>query len=285
MATIGKVNTLSVVKQTELGVFLHGEEHGQILLPRRYVSQRYEPGDTVEVFLYMDSEDRPIATTLRPYAMVGELATLKVVSTTNIGAFLDWGLPKDLFVPVSEQKERMQVDDYYVVYIYTDEQTGRLAASARLNRFLSDDASGLQEGQKVTLHICEQTDLGFKSIIDGKCWGLLYGNEVFEEVFYGDIIDGYIKKIREDGKIDLSLHPSGYEKIEGFSKEIYDLLQENNGYLPLHDKSSPEKIAEWLGMSKKNFKKSIGSLYKQRLISIDVDGIRLLTEGGASEEG
>ncbi|MBW6489664.1 MAG: GntR family transcriptional regulator [Lentimicrobium sp.] len=276
MATPGKYNTLSIVKVVDFGVYLDGGDLGEILLPMKWVPEGCKPDDEIEVFLYFDSEDRLIATTMRPFAQVGEFALLKAKAVNEVGAFLDWGLEKDLLVPYREQNAKMIEGNSYLVYIYADPQGGRIAASARLERFLSPEPPDYQPMQEVELLLWRTTDIGYMAIINNQHEGLLYASEVYEDLERGQRIRGYVIKVREDGKIDLSLQKPGYEKIDEMSERIMELLRENNGYLDLNDKSPAEEIYLISGMSKKNFKKSIGALYKQKLIIIEETGIRMV---------
>jgi uncharacterized protein len=275
MAEIGKINSLRVVKEVDFGLYLDGGEHGEILIPKRYVPEGVKPEDTLDVFIYLDSEDRIIATTEKPYIMIGEFAMLRVVSVTKVGAFLDWGLPKDLFVPFREQKMRMEEGKDYIVTVYLDYDTKRLAASAKIEKFLDNTLVDYQTGQEVDLLIAGATDLGYNAIINNKHTGVLYKNEVFQPLRKGDRVKGYIKKIREDEKIDLILQKPGYEKVDDISMRILNVLKEHNGFLSITDKSDPDEIYDLFGVSKKTFKKAIGSLYKLRIISIDDKGIKL----------
>ena len=274
MTQIGKINKLRVIKEVDFGVYLDGEELGEILLPQKYVPADYETDGMIDVFIYLDSEDRLIATTEKSVAMVGEFALLKVASVTKFGAFLDWGLPKDLLVPFREQKQKMEEGKSYVVFIYLDEESQRIAASAKPDKFLDLKPIKYTEGEEVDLLIYDKTDIGYKAIIEGTHSGILYENEVFQKLEMGQQTKGYIKKIREDNKIDLSLQKSGYENVDEVSKKILALLKEQDGFIPVTDKSPPEVISDIFGVSKKTFKKSIGALYKKRLISIDDDGIK-----------
>ena len=274
MAEIGKLNNLIALKKVEFGVYFDGEQLGEILLPSKYVPEDLEIDDVIEVFIYRDSEDRIITTTEKPFAMVGEFALLKVLSVTKFGAFLDWGLSKNLLVPYSEQKQKMEEGKSYVVYIYLDEKSQRITASAKLDRFSDLTPIEYNEGEEVDLFICDKTNIGYKAIIGGTHLGILYENEVFQKLDMGQQIKGYIKKIREDNKIDLSLQKSGYENVDEVTEKILTKLKERDGFIPVTDKSPPEVISEIFGVSKKTFKKSIGALYKKRLISIDDDGIK-----------
>jgi len=275
MIKIGAYNELTIVKQVDFGLYLDGLEEGEILLPRRYVTDEMQLGDRVNVFLYFDSEDRLIATTQKAKAEAGQFASLKVIDTNQAGAFLDWGLPKDLLVPFNQQKIPMKKDYSYVVYIYQDEVSQRLLASSKLDRFLDWDEADYQVGEKVDLLIADKTDLGFKAIINNKHWGVLFESEVFGEMGIGKKCVGYVKQIREDGKIDLGLTKVGYAKVDALAERILQTLKLHQGYLQLSDKSSPEQIAKILKMSKGNFKKSIGQLYRKKLIKIEETGIRL----------
>ena len=279
MIDIGKYADLEVVKEVEFGLYLDGGPFGEILLPIRYVPKGVRPGDELRVFIYCDSEDRIIATTEKPYATVGEFAYLKVNGISSYGAFLDWGLSKDLFVPFREQKYRMEMGEQYLVMIYLDEITERIAASSKLNKFLEDEGEPLEQGMKVELLIAEETDLGYKAIINEQRWGVLYYNEIFQEIEIGDVVEGYIKNIREDEKIDLSLQAQGYlQQIPIAVQQVLDKLKENDGFLPLTDKSSPDDIYDTFEMSKKSFKKAIGKLYKDRFIQLEKEGIRLIAK-------
>ncbi len=275
MANIGKYNTLRVIKEVDFGVYLDGETEGEILMPVRYVPVKCQAGDFVDVFLYLDSEDRPIATTEKPFAQVGEFAMLRVQSVNKIGTFLDWGIMKDLLVPFREQKVTMTEGRSYLVYIYVDEETHRIVASAKLNKFLDKSLPDYTVGQEVDLVIESETDLGYKAIVNNLHWGILYENEVFEQLAKGLKIKGYIKKIRPDNKIDLSLHPLGYEKVDPLTQMILDEMKKMGGFIAVSDKSDAEEVYRVFGISKKSFKQAIGALYKKRLITITPDGIRL----------
>lgn len=276
MVKIGNFNKLQVLKHVDFGVYLSGdEETGEILLPRKYVPANCQVGDFVDVFLCYDSEDRLIATTETPKAQVGEIATLMVVGTSSVGAFLNWGLPKDLFLPFAEQTGRLRVGETVIVYIYLD-NTNRIASSMRLDRKIDKNPSDYEAGQSVDLLITEKTDLGFKAIVDSKHWGMLYSNEVFQPLKYGQRLQGFIKEIRpNDGKIDLTLYKTGHQGGDEVANKILEMLQASGGYLEINDKTSPEKIYDLFGASKKKYKIALGGLYKKRLITITDDGIRL----------
>jgi len=276
MAEIGKYNSLKVIKEVDFGVYLDGEKEGEILMPIRYVPANCQVGDFVDVFLYLDSEDRPIATTETPFAQVGEFTMLRVKSVNKIGTFLDWGIMKDLLVPFREQKVTMTEGRSYLVFIYVDEESKRIVASAKLGKFLDKSIPDYTVGQEVNLVIESETDLGYKAIINNSHWGILYENEVFEQLAKGLKIKGYIKKIRPDNKIDLSLHPLGYEKVDPLTQMILDELKKEGGFIAVSDKSEAEEVYRVFGISKKSFKQAIGALYKRRIISISPDGIRMV---------
>ena len=278
MADIGVFNNLRVIKEVDFGVYLDGGEHEEILLPRKYVPENCKVDDNIKVFIYLDSEDRFIATTETPYAMVGDFALLKVVAIESVGAFLDWGLLKDLLVPFGEQSSTMEISKSYIVRIYVDKQSNRIAATTRLNRYLDNAPGNFHSGQEVELLICNQTDIGYKAIINGTHWGVLYFNEVFQPLKSGQRTKGYIKKVREDNKIDLSLHKPGYERIDDITETILNVLKKQGGFISVTDKSSPETINKLFGVSKKTYKKAIGAIYRKRLITIENDGIRLISK-------
>lgn len=276
MAQVGNFNRLQIVKYTDFGLYLDGGDE-EILLPRRYIprDQHCEVGDWLEVFVYLDSEDRIIATTQRPRVQVGGFASLKVVEINSVGLFLDWGLPKDLFMPHSEERRPLQVGDYCVVHVYLDPRTRRITATARLDRYLDRTPARYHSGQSVDLLVVERTDLGFKAIIDGRHWGLIHKNELFKFLRPGMRETGYIREQRADGKISLSLQPVGRAAGDQLAEQILDRLREAGGRLALGDHSPPEEISRLFGVSKGNFKKAIGGLYRRGLIIIDEQGIAL----------
>lgn len=277
MAEIGKYNVLRVVKDLDFGLYLDGgEELGEILLPRRYVPVNCTVDSELEVFIYLDSEDRLIATTEMPDAIVGEFACLEAVSVGKVGAFLNWGLPKDLLVPFREQKVNIEKGKKYVVYVYLDDESGRIAASSKIEKFLDNLPSEYEENQEVDIMVYAETELGYKAIINGVHTGILYANEVFRNLRKGEKLKAYIKKVRKDDKIDLVLEKPGYQKVDGIAQLILDKLKSLNGFINVTDKSPADEISRRFGISKKNFKKAVGSLYKQRLITIESDGIRLV---------
>jgi predicted RNA-binding protein (virulence factor B family) len=276
MALIGKTNWLPVLRSADIGLILDGGDLGEILMPNRYVSMDWKEGEPIEVFLMLDSEDRLTATTEKPLAMVGEFALLRVVAVTGIGAFLDWGLPKDLLVPFREQKMPLREGQSVIVRIYLDELSGRIAASAKLDKFLDRGRPDYQPGEKVNLLICSKTDLGYKAIINDRNWGVLFENEVFQPLEKGQRIEGYIKQVRFDGKIDLSLQKPGAKKIGALADVIVEYIKEQGGFMPVTDKSPPEEIYRLFGVSKKTYKRAIGGLYKKRLITFENGGTRLV---------
>ena len=276
MALIGRFNTLQVVKYTDFGLYLDGGADGEILLPNRYIpkGEPCDVGDWLNVFLYLDSEDRLIATSERPKVLVGGFASLKVVAINSIGLFLDWGLPKDLLLPHSEEKRPLQVGEYCVVHVYLDKRSKRVTATARLDRYLDLTAANYAAGEEVELLVVEQTELGFKAIINGKHWGLIHKNEVFKFLRPGIQEKGFIKELRSDGKISLSLQPVGQASSD-LGEQILEALRKHDGRLAVGDKSPPELVAKLFGVSKGNFKKAIGGLYKRGLIIIQDDCIEL----------
>ena len=276
MITIGKTYTLEAVKIKEFGAYLDAKNLGEVLLPRKYVPKGLKVGETVEVFLYLDSEDRPVATTRKPRAQVDEFAYLKVVSIAPVGAFLDWGLDKDVLLPYSEQHREVKVGHSYLVFLYVNKADGRITASSKIDKFLNNDTpQHYKPQQAVDLIIANTTDLGYKAIVNQRYWGVLYKDEVFQRLSFGQSIKGYIKRIRDDGKIDLTLQ-GGQETRDKNQQIILDYLQKHGGFAEVHDKSDPELIYDLFGMSKGAFKKAIGGLFKQEIINIGANGIQLL---------
>lgn len=275
MIQIGRTYGLNVVKKTEFGFYLDAENLGEILLPTRHAPDSLGIDDVVDVFLYLDSEDRPVATTQAPKAEVGEFAYLEVKDNTAVGSFLDWGLDKDVLAPFAEQHRPMVVGSSYIVFLYVDSKD-RIAATSKIDKIVrEDDDHDFRAQQEVDLIVANSTELGFKAIVDNSHWGLLYKDEVDERLSFGQSLDGYIKHIRRDGRIDLSLK-SNWEIRDSYTQAIQDYLEANDGFAPLHDKSHPAEILELLKMSKKQFKKAVGGLYKKQLITIEKDGIRLV---------
>jgi hypothetical protein len=271
---IGQYNVLKVARFVDFGAYLSDQEGEEVLLPKKYHPEGIEVGQLLRVFVYTDSEDRPVATTLEPKALVGDLKPMKVKDTTPIGAFLDWGLEKDLFLPKSEMHRPVQAGDYVVVKVLTDPRTGRVVATSKLAPFLSKEAGDLYEGQEVMLLAYEKTDLGIMCIIRDSMRGMLYRNEVFRPIETGDSFTGYIKEIREDGKIDLSLYRNTKQQLDENETHFLDILESEGGFLPMGDFSTPEEIKQKFQMSKKVFKQLIGRLYKERVIVLESNGIR-----------
>ena len=272
---LGKFNTLRVVKEVDFGMYLDGGEEGEILLPSRYVPENCKPGDELTVFIYLDNEERLVATTLTPLVQVGEFACLEVAWINQYGAFLNWGLMKDLFVPFREQKMKMQVGKQYVIHAHLDDESYRIVASAKVDRYLSKEKAPYEPGQEVSILIWQKTDLGFKAIIENRYSGLLYENEIFCPLETGMEMKAFVKQVREDGKVDLILQKPGFEKIDDFSKTLLDYIKAHGGRINLNDKSPAEDIYDTFGVSKKTFKKGVGDLYKKRLITLHEDGIAL----------
>ena len=264
------------MKQVDFGVYLDGGELGEILLPKRYVPEQCEIGDMLHVFLYLDNEERMVATTLTPLVQVGEFACLEVLWVNQFGAFLDWGLMKDLFVPFKEQKMKMQIGKSYIVYAYLDEESYRIVASAKVDRYLSKDFPDYKPGQEVEILIWQKSDLGFKAIIENKFAGLIYDNEVFQDLFTGMKLKAYVKQVREDGKIDLMLQKTGGAKVDDFAQVLLQHIKDEGGTISINDKSDADLIYDTFGVSKKTFKKGVGDLYKKRLITLHEGGISLV---------
>ena len=275
MKELGKISSLLINRFTANGAYLALREGGEVLLPKSYLKGEEKEGEELEVFVYTDSEDRPVAVTNRPTAFLDECAVMEAKEITDFGAFMDWGLPKDLFVPKSEMGKTMEVGGKYLVMVCQDYKTNRLIGVSKYEDFILSDTQAYVSGQEIDALIFEETDLGFKTLIDGSYEGLIYKNEVFQPIKVGDRIKAFVKKRRDDSKIDLQLLPSGREKYEEGAEKILEALKVRK-FLPLQDKSSPESIKELLGMSKKHFKQSIGQLYKAKKITIEDDGIRLV---------
>lgn len=273
---LGRFNTLKVVKEVCFGLYLDGGEEGEILLPARYVPPGCKPGDELNVFIYLDNEERLVATTQTPLAQVGEFAYLEVAWTNQYGAFLNWGLMKDLFVPFREQKARMEVGKRYMVYVHVDEESFRIMASAKVEHYLSKEKAPYRPWEAVDLLVWQKTDLGYKAIVDNRYSGLLYENEVFRPVQAGQRIRGYVRQVREDGKIDLTLQKAGRAHVEDFATVLLEHIRANGGRTPLNDKSPADEIYSLFGVSKKTFKKAVSDLYRRRLITLDEDGLRLV---------
>lgn len=275
---LGKFNQLKVVKFVDFGLYLDGGDDGEILLPLRYVPEGVKEGDVLNVFLYLDNEERLVATTQTPLVQVGEFAFLEVNWVNQYGAFLNWGLMKDLFVPFREQKMRMVQGKSYIVYCYQDKESYRLMASAKVNKFLSNEMPPYQEGQEVDILIWQKTDLGFKAIVENKFAALLYDSEIFQSLRTGMRLKAFVKQVREDGKIDLILQQAGPRKVDDFAETLLQYIRDHNGFTSFNDKSDAEEIYNTFGVSKKTFKKAVGELYKMRLISLQPNGISLNIE-------
>lgn len=278
MIEIGKYNTLTIDRDTQVGLFLtDGKE--DVLLPNKYVPKVFEIGEEITVFVYLDHEERPVATTLEPYILLNEFGLLRVNYTNQIGAFMDWGMEKDILVPFKEQARPMEKGKRYLVYLYMDEKTNRLVASSKTNQFLNNDNLTVEVDEEVDLIVSHITELGINVIINEQHKGLIYKDEVYDDAIRtGDRLRGYIKAIRPDNKIDVALQKQGFEAVEPNAEKILDELRANRGFLRLNDASHPEDIKTVLKMSKKTFKKAIGVLYKQKQIEIKEDGIYLVKE-------
>jgi predicted RNA-binding protein (virulence factor B family) len=275
MLHLGIKNTLRILRGTGVGMFLGDEEGNDVLLPKKYVPENAIVGEDIEVFIYRDSEDRIIATNLEPKIQLNQFACLQVKSVTAIGAFLDWGLEKDLFVPFREQNKKMEEGRWYAVYLYLDEETDRLVASCKVNRYFEKEKIDLLIGQEVDLLIFEETDLGLNAVINNKYKGLIYENEIFQRIKIGTRTKGFVKNLRDDNRVDLSLQKQGYANVEPNAARILEKLKSNNGFLDLTDKSDSNYVMYQLEMSKKTFKKAVGALYRQKIIRIEEDGIYL----------
>lgn len=276
MIQIGKTNKLKILRNTSVGMYLGDDDNNVVLLPKKYVESDFEIGDEIEVFIYNDSEDRIIATRLKPYVEINQFAYLNVSEVTKFGAFLDWGLEKDLFVPFKEQKHKMFEGYSYVVYVYLDELTNRIVASSKVNKFISNEVLTISQGDEVDLLVYNETAMGFTCIINSKHKGLIYHNDIYQDVRVGDQLKGYVKLIREGNLIDLSLQKIGFKHVLSSTDLILEYLKEHDGYLELTDKSSPDLIERRFNMSKATFKKSLGILYRQRQVTLHEDGVRLV---------
>lgn len=274
---VGEYNTLRVARAFDFGMYL-GEDKDVVLLPKRFIPPGVEVGDMLKVFVYHDSENRLIATTQQPIGIIGDIVNLQAVAVTNQGAFMDWGLMKDLFVPKAKQLMGMRVGGNYIVKIYLDEQTGRVAATEKIEPFLSNEQLTVKEQDPVDLLVYRRTDIGYTVIINNQHTGVLHFNDIFQEIGVGDRLKGFIKNIREENKIDVAVGKMGYSRVEDEAGKVLRLLQENNGYLPYNDKSNPDEIYSFFGMSKKTFKMTTGGLYKARKIEFTQTGIKLIEE-------
>lgn len=275
MLALGEYHTLKIDRDTDPGLFLKDDEGNEVLLPNKYKPDSFELEDEIEVFVYLDHQERPVATTLKPFVKLDEFAYLKCVEVSEIGAFLDWGLEKHLFVPFKEQASKMRKGDRYLVFCYLDELTGRLVASSKVNAFLDNSMLTVEPFEEVDLIVSNPTELGWNVIVNEIHQGLVYKDDVYQKLQVGDRLKGYVKKTRPDGKIDVTLQRPGYRSIEPNAQEILTHLELKGGFLPLTDKSSPEEIEKQLQMSKKSFKRALGNLYKQRVVDIKDNGIYL----------
>ncbi len=276
MIKIGQINSLEVIKKADFGVFLDGDDYGSVLLPNKHVPEGTELGDHIKVFLYFDSESQLAATIDKPIAQVGEWGLMKIEGINQTGAFVNWGIKeKDLLIPFSEQRARFTAGQNILVYVYTDKASGRIVGTTKFNKWLDKTPANYEVNEEVDLIIAERSQLGYKAIVNGKHWGMIFPSDVFGKLFIGKKLKGYIKQVREDGKIDLSLQKVGVAKMDDLSSKIIDLLEKKGGFLPLNDKSSPEAIFDAFRTSKGTYKKTIGGLYKQGKIVIEKDGIRL----------
>ncbi|MBC8486764.1 MAG: GntR family transcriptional regulator [Bacteroidetes bacterium] len=274
---IGKINKLTVARTTDFGYYLIDDAGNEVLLPNAYVTDDLNIADDIEVFIYKDSEDRIVATTLKPYVQLEEFAFLQVKEVNTYGAFMDWGLPKDLMVPFAEQTKKMEEGKWYLIFLIKDEQTDRLIGSGKVNKFVYTNDIDVKQGDEVDLLLYKMTELGMNAIVNNIYKGLIFTSDIHKNIQPGDRIKGYVKQVREDGKIDILLEPIGYENsIDKNSGIILSVLKENNGFLDLTDKSFPEDIKHKLGLSKKAFKKGLGNLYKQKIVELNEDGIKLL---------
>ena len=281
---VGQFNLMRVDRKVDFGFYMDDGAEG-VLLPKRFVPSGLQVGDTISVFVYHDSDNRLIATTQEPFAVVGDIAALKVVDITGQGAFLDWGLMKDLFVPVSQQLSSMRLGGKYLVKLYLDKQTGRVAATEKIDNQISNDILTVKEGEKVKLQVYRESDIGYVVIVNQVHQGLVYKNEVFTHLHIGQMIDeGFVKKIREDNKLDIGIGKQGVEKLDDDQLKLIQLLKLHKGFLPYHDKSSPEDIYAFFGISKKAFKMNVGILYKAKKITIEDGGIRLMPEAPTTTE-
>ena len=276
MAKTGIFNSLQIVKMVPFGIYLDGGDLGEVLLPNKYVPAGVKVGDVIDVFLYTDSEDMIIATTQKPFASVGEFAYLNVLANSQPGAFLDWGLEKDLLVPFNQQRVPMEVNRKYVVYVYRDETTQRLAASTKLDRFLDKQVPQFKKNEAVEVMIAQRTDLGYKAIVNRTFWGVIYTNEIFKPIRVGQTHTAYIKQVRSDGRIDLSLQPPQQEIVDELSQAILAHLERNGGVSTLSDKSDPGLISQHFGVSKNAFKRAIGGLFKDGRIELSKQGMKLI---------
>ncbi len=276
MIRLGEYNTLEILRETDPGLYLGDTQENVVLLPHRYKPENFNIGDMLEVFVYLDYEERPVATTLTPHVLLNDFGYLHCSDVNEFGAFMDWGVQKQLFVPFKEQARPMKVGNWYIVYLSMDEQTNRLVGSSKTNKYLNNDTVTLEKFDEIDIMVTHITDLGANVIVNGKHKGLIFINDIFEDIRTGDTMKAFVKSVREDNKIDVVLQSPGYRSIEPNANFILDELKAAGGFMPLHDKSDPQAIKNELGMSKKSFKKAIGTLYKDKQIAIKPDGIELI---------
>jgi hypothetical protein len=276
MIKIGEYNTLEILRESEQGLYLADADGNEVLLPNRYVPEEFKIWEQIDVFVYLDNEERPVAVTDEPFVTVNNFAMLRCNQVTQHGAFLDWGMVKELFCPFKEQAFKMKAGGWYLIYCYLDEESGRLVASSKTNRFLDNKELTVQQFDEVDLIVSHPSELGMNVIVNKEHHGLIYKDDIYKELSVGDQLKGIVKKVRHDNKLDISLGQIGYRNIEPNAEKILHTLEDSEGFLPLTDKSHPDQIKDELEMSKKSFKKAIGTLYKQRLITIETDGIRLV---------
>jgi predicted RNA-binding protein (virulence factor B family) len=276
MIRLGEYNTLEILRETDPGLYLGDTQENVVLLPHRYKPENFNIGDMLEVFVYLDYEERPVATTLTPHILLNDFGYLHCSDVNEFGAFMDWGVQKQLFVPFKEQARPMKVGNWYIVYLSMDEQTNRLVGSSKTNKYLNNDTVTLQKFDEIDIMVTHITDLGANVIVDGKHKGLIFINDIFEDIRTGDTMKAFVKSVRDDNKIDVVLQSPGYRSIEPNANFILEELKAAGGFMPLHDKSEPQDIKNELGMSKKSFKKAIGTLYKDKQILIKADGIELI---------
>lgn len=274
-ANIGRMNSLRVVKEKDFGVYLDGEQFGEILLPKRYVPKGLKVGQSVDVFIYLDSEDELIATTLVPKVQVGEFAGLMSVAVNQVGAFFDWGLPKDLLVPFSQQKNRVEEGERHLLFVYLDQVTNRIVATTKIDALLNREEPPYRTGDKVEIIIGDKTNIGFKCVVDNRFWGVLFFQDAVGQVRKGDKLPAFIKRVREDGKIDLSIQQTGYKKVTNLLDQIVEHMEQNGGEMPLTDKSDPQEIFRVFNVSKATFKKALGALYKDQKVVLSKDKVTL----------
>lgn len=278
MIRLGEYNTLEILRETDPGLYLGDTQENVVLLPHRYKPENFNIGDMLEVFVYLDYEERPVATTLTPHVLLNDFGYLHCSDVNEFGAFMDWGVQKQLFVPFKEQARPMKVGNWYIVYLSMDEQTNRLVGSSKTNKYLNNDSVTLQKFDEIAIMVTHITDLGANVIVNGTHKGLIFINDIFEDIRTGDTMKAYVKGVREDNKIDVVLQSPGYRSIEPNANFILDELKAAGGFMTLHDKSDPQDIKNELGMSKKSFKKAIGTLYKDKQILIKPDGIELIDQ-------